>query len=113
MTGTRERIVFLAACHQRYSNRSLAEALYANIQKVGVPAYSETEQEFARTLQRALGAPEVGMDVEVRLTDASRAPFKGDSSDVGDVTLKAPTASLQFPSWVPHAKAHITILTGF
>ncbi len=43
--------------------------------------------------------------------DAEKAPFKGDSSDVGDVTLKAPTATLQFPTWVPHAKAHTWSVT--
>ena len=111
MTGTRERLTFLAACHQRYSNQALAETIYANIRKVGVPAYTAQEQDFACALQKELGAPEVGMDVEMRLTDASKAPFRGDSSDVGDVTLKAPTASLQFPAWVPHAKAHTWSVT--
>ncbi|WP_077073046.1 amidohydrolase [Mailhella massiliensis] len=112
MTGTEERITFLAACHQRYPNEALARALYANMLKVGAPEYSEEEHAFARALQHSLGAPEVGMQVETTLVDATKAPFKGDSSDVGDVTLKAPTASLQFPTWVPGAKAHTWAVTA-
>lgn len=112
MTGTKESITFLAACHQRYSNEALARALYRNMLKVGIPEYTEQEQTFARTLQHTLGAPEVGMDVKITLEDAAKGPFKGDSSDVGDVTLKAPTASLQFPTWVPGAKAHTWAVTA-
>lgn len=112
MTGTRESITFLAACHQRYSNRALATALHANMLKVGAPRYTEEEQAFARALQKAVGAPEVGLEIETRLVNAAEAPFKGDSSDVGDVTLKAPTASLQFPTWVPGAKAHTWSVTA-
>ena len=112
MTGTTESITFLAACHQRYPSEALARALYANMLKVGVPEYSEEEQNFARALQHSLGAPEVGMQVETTLVDATKAPFKGDSSDVGDVTLKAPTASLHFPTWVPGAKAHTWSVTA-
>ena len=112
MTGTTESITFLAACHPRYPSEALARALYAHMLKVGVPEYSEEEQNFARALQHSLGAPEVGMQVETTLVDATKAPFKGDSSDVGDVTLKAPTASLQFPTWVPGAKAHTWSVTA-
>lgn len=112
MTGTRESITFLAACHQRYSNRALATALHASMLKVGAPRYTEEEQAFARALQKAVGAPEVGLEIETRLVNAAEAPFKGDSSDVGDVTLKAPTASLQFPTWVPGAKAHTWSVTA-
>ena len=112
MTGTAHELRMLAACHQRYSNKALAEAIFANVAAVGVPEYTEAEQAFARELQKNVGAPEVGMAVEMELIDASKAPFRGDSSDVGDVTLCAPTATLNFPSWVPGAKAHAWSVTA-
>ncbi len=112
MTGTAETVRFLAACHQRYANRHLACALYANMQKIGYPEYSDEEQHFARALQHALGAPEEGLAPPMTCIDAEAAPFKGSSSDVGDVTLKAPTATLLFPTWVPCAKEHTWPVTA-
>ncbi len=112
MTETKERVIFLAACHQRYNNEALARALFANMKRVGVPSYTDEEQAFAKALQQTLDEPQVGMDVAMTLTDAAKVPPKGDSSDVGDVTLKAPTATLQFPTWVPHAKAHTWSVTA-
>ncbi|MDL2272837.1 amidohydrolase [Desulfovibrio sp. OttesenSCG-928-I05] len=106
MTGTTHDVRMLAACHQRYSNKALAEAVFANVQRVGVPAYSEEEHAFARSIQKSMGAPETGMTVAVDLVDAAQAPFRGDSSDVGDVTLNAPTTTLNFPTWVPGALGH-------
>jgi len=112
MTDTTQKVTFLAACHQRYSNRVLAELLYESMKEAGVPQYTEEEHAFARELQHKLGEPEIGMDVRMEILDTSTIPFRGDSSDVGDVTLKAPTAALQFPTWVPGAKAHTWSVTS-
>lgn len=106
MTGTTVTIEMIAACHQRYSNKALAEAFYANIRNVGAPQYTAQEHEFIRTLQKSIGAPEKGMDLDVFIEDSATVPAKGGSSDVGDVTLNAPCATLRYPVWAPGAQSH-------
>lgn len=112
MSGTSCNTSVLAACHQRYSNETVARAMYRNIERIGIPDYDENENEFARQLQKSMGAPSIGMQVEMRLVDAAKGVFKGDSSDVGDASLIAPMASFNFPTWVPGAKAHTWSVTA-
>ena len=106
-TGTElVNIRCLTALHQRHNNRSAAELFQKNIELVGMPEWSEEEQNFAKALQKELGKDEKGMAAEV---DSLKAPEKfvgGGSSDVGDVTLIAPTATIRFPVGVPGAIAH-------
>jgi aminobenzoyl-glutamate utilization protein B len=112
MTSTSVTIELLAACHQRYSSKALAQAFFANMQKVGVPEYTPQEHEFIRTLQKTIAAPEKGMDVAVVIEDAAKVPAKGGSSDVGDVTLIAPCATLRYPVWAPGAQSHTWAVTA-
>jgi aminobenzoyl-glutamate utilization protein B len=97
----------LSAIHQRHANKAAAELIQANIELVGMPAWSEEEQAFAKALQQELGAEQKGMPSEVgKLEAPSRTFVGGGSSDVGDVTLIAPTATITFPGQVPGAIGH-------
>ena len=73
-----------------------------------MPTWTEEEHEFAKALQRELGEEEKGMPTEVdSLKDPGHSTFVGGgSSDVGDVTLIAPTATIRFPGQVPEAIGH-------
>ncbi len=98
---------YIAAVHQMHANKAAAEVLQRNIELVGMPAWTEEEQAFAKVLQKELKAPENGMPSKV---DSLREPrgdaFGGGSSDVGDVSLVVPTASIRFPGQVPGAIGH-------
>lgn len=97
----------LTAIHQRHSNRGMAEALQRNIELIGMPVWSEDEHVFARSLQKELGAKETGFPSTVKgLKAPSGQQTGGGSSDVGEVTLIAPTATLNFPGNVPGAIGH-------
>ncbi|MCP4727927.1 MAG: amidohydrolase, partial [bacterium] len=97
----------LGAVHQRHANKAAAELFYKNIALVGMPEWTEEENEYARELQRELGREERGMPTEIRpLSDRQRTFVGGGSSDVGDVTLIAPTATIRFPGQVPGATSH-------
>ncbi|UCC40206.1 MAG: amidohydrolase [Candidatus Aminicenantes bacterium] len=107
-TGTElAEIRVLAAVHQRHANKAAAELFQKNIELVGMPEWSEEEHAFAKALQKELGKPERGMPKTVgKLREPSRTFVGGGSSDVGDVTLIAPTATIRFPGGVPGAIGH-------
>ncbi len=107
-TGTElVEIRCLTAIHQRHFNKAAAELFQKNIELVGMPEWDEKEQNFAKALQKELGEEEKGMPTEVDTLNAPDKPFVGGgSSDVGDVTLIAPTATIRFPGRVPGAIGH-------
>ena len=98
----------VSAIHQSNSNKGLAELIHRNIELVGMPRWTEEEQAFAKALQKELGAKETdGMPSEVKELDAPDSTFVGGgSSDVGEVTRVAPTATVRFPGQVPGGIGH-------
>jgi len=107
-TGTTlDTVIVLTATHQRHSNKILAEAIQANIELIGMPEWTEKENNFAKALQKELGERETGYPTEPQKLSAPPAiQVGGASSDVGDVTLIAPTATINFPGIVPGAVSH-------
>jgi aminobenzoyl-glutamate utilization protein B len=106
-TGTELTIRCIAAVHQRNANKAAAELFQKNIELVGMPEWTEEEHAFAKALQKELGKEEKGMPTEVgKLRDRARTFVGGGSSDVGDVTLIAPTATIRFPGQVPGSIGH-------
>lgn len=107
-TGTElAEVRVLTAVHQQYLNKAEAQLLQKNMELVGMPQWTEEENSFARSLQKELGEKEIGMSAKI---DSLKAPDKifvgGGSSDVGDVSLIAPTATIRFPGNVPGCIAH-------
>jgi aminobenzoyl-glutamate utilization protein B len=107
-TGTElSDVRILSAVHQRHANKAAAELFQKNIELVGMPEWTEEEQAYAKALQKELGHEEKGMPAEVgKLRDRSEFFVGGGSSDVGDVTLIAPTATIRFPGQVPGSIGH-------
>ncbi len=97
----------ISAIHQRHANKAAAELIQKNIELIGMPAWTAEEQAFAKALQKELGVEEKGMPDKVDKLVAQTGEFTGGgSSDVGDVTLLAPTATIGFPGLVPGAIGH-------
>jgi len=97
----------LTAIHQRHANKAAAELFQKNIDLVGMPAWTEEEQAFAKALQKTLARKEEGFPSTVgKLREPDRTFVGGGSSDVGDVTLVAPTATIMFPGQVPGSISH-------
>ncbi len=106
MTQTTYEQKIIAAVHQRFPNKNLAELVFENIKAVGKPEYTEEEESFARAIQEEAGFPVKGMDYPLRLSSPETEPLKGGSSDVGDVTLVTPMVSIRFPTRVPGSPSH-------
>lgn len=72
-----------------------------------MPDWDKEEEEFALALQQELKSEEKGLKREVNPLREPRDSFiGGGSTDVGEVTLVAPTATVRFPSSVPGAIGH-------
>jgi aminobenzoyl-glutamate utilization protein B len=100
-------IRILTAIHQKHSNKALAELLQKNIELAGMPQWTEDEQAYARAMQKELGKEEKGMPEKVDSLKAPSGNFVGGgSTDVGDVSLIAPTATIVFPGGVPGSIGH-------
>jgi aminobenzoyl-glutamate utilization protein B len=106
MTKTSHDVKVIAAVHQRFGNKALAELVFNNIQSVEKIPYTDEEVAYARALQKEAGYPVVGMDYPIQLAAPGTEPLRGGSSDVGDVTLVAPTVSIRFPVRVPGSPSH-------
>lgn len=102
-----DTIRVIAGVHQKHSNKGLAEAIRKNIELVGLPDWTEGENNFAKSLQKTVGAKETGYPTKI---DPWRTPSEiqvgGGSTDVGDVSLVVPTATLNFPGGVPGSIGH-------
>jgi aminobenzoyl-glutamate utilization protein B len=107
-TGTTlDTIRVITGIHQRHANKGLAETIQRNIELIGLPSWTEKEQSFAKALQKELGEKETGYPDSVNpLRRPANFQVGGGSSDVGEVTMIVPTATVNFPGGVPGMIGH-------
>ena len=89
MTETTATVKVQGGSWETLVNETGARLLNANLLWLGPATYTEQEQAFAKQIQRATGAPEVGMVAGVEPLEGQVA--EGGSTDVGDVSWVAPT----------------------
>jgi aminobenzoyl-glutamate utilization protein B len=112
MTGTTVDSRVLGSAWPQHGNRPIAEAMFRNITEVGMPAWTEADQQFARAFQRAMGVAERGLSTRVaaelrgRETIPQNEQTGGPSDDIGDIMWSLPTVTLGFPSNIPGATGH-------
>jgi len=108
MTGTTVSSKVLGSAWPRHFNKVIAETMYQNIQKVGLPAWSEEDQVLAKALQKELGNDkQEGLPVALdTLKPPVRSFVSGGSDDIGDISWKLPTVTLGYPSNIPGLPGH-------
>ncbi|MBX7120101.1 MAG: amidohydrolase [Gemmatimonadaceae bacterium] len=110
MTGTRlANVRVMGAAWPPHFNRPVAEALARNIERVGMPRWSEDDQRFARAIQQEMGQPQRGLTTTPKGLEAPPADDQrkgGGSDDIGDVSWAVPTVQLFYPSNVPGTPGH-------
>ena len=72
-------------------NLAGAKLLQANLEWLGPIQYSDEEQEFARTIQRATNVEPVGLKGGIKALQPSPPDPQGGSTDVADVSWNVPT----------------------
>ncbi len=109
MTGTKVKRKVLGSAWPRHFNKVIAETMYENIKKVGLPVWSEADQTLAKALQQEVNAPNDTAGLAVKLDSLGlpvRTPVSGGSDDIGDISWKLPTITLGFPSNIPGLQGH-------
>ncbi len=104
-----DTIQIVGSAWSRHFNKPVAEATYENIQRVGLPDWSEDDQTLANGLQRELGQEEQGLPDSIPElrgpVDLSRS-LGGGSDDIGDVSWNMPTVTLRYPANIPGGPGH-------
>lgn len=105
MTNTTVTVDTLSAVWPVRINQGLAEVAQRNIDLVGMPQWTEQEEDFARRLQTAAGVEVQGLTRKIKpLTGPS--PQRSPSNDSGDVSWVVPMGRISFPANVPGVASH-------
>jgi aminobenzoyl-glutamate utilization protein B len=108
MTGTElagERV--LGAAWPGHFSRPVAEETQANIERVGLPVWSDADQTLAKAVQKEIGVRESGLAMRVgQLQGPVTQNTGGGSDDIGDVSWNVPTITLRYPANIPGLPGH-------
>ena len=111
MTDTQVSSKVLGSAWPGHFNKTIAETMHANIEKVGLPQWSDADQDLAKALQHELKVPEVGMATKLQpLRGRELVPDEekrgGGSDDIGDISWNVPTVTLRYPSNMAAGPGH-------
>jgi aminobenzoyl-glutamate utilization protein B len=110
MTNTTWSSRILGTAWPRHFNRTVAEATYQNIQRVGLPTWSEADQTLAKALQKELGnTTQPGLATKINELGKPVPASEnrgGGSDDIGDISWTVPTITLRYPSNIPGLPGH-------
>lgn len=107
MTDTTMTERVLAATWPGHFNKPVAEALQANIQRVGVPEWSESDETLARAAQTELKVKVEGLKKQVNELKAPGNDYgNAGSDDIAEVSWNLPTVVLRYPGNIPNMIGH-------
>ena len=105
-TGTTMKYDIIGGTHDLLINKTLAETMQTNLDKVGGVNYTEAEIAFAKKIQPTMVAP-VDMTTAATIKPLNYInEGNSGSTDVGDVSYALPTVGLRAATWVPGTAAH-------
>jgi aminobenzoyl-glutamate utilization protein B len=111
MTDTTVTSRLLGSAWSGHFNKTIAETMHANIEKVGLPPWTEADQTLAKALQHELKVPEIGLATKIEpLKGRSEIPDEerrgGGSDDIGDISWNVPTVTLNYPANMQAGPGH-------
>ncbi len=107
MTSTTVDHRLVGSAWPPFFNKVIAEDQQKNIEAVGMPAWSEADQQLAKGLQKELGEKVEGLKAKVEpLKEPVKDPKGGGSDDVGDISWNVPMTYLMYPANIPNLPGH-------
>lgn len=105
-TETRMDYEIIGGTHDLLINKTLADAMQINLEKVGGVNYTPDEIIFAKTLQTSFTGKIPALEEAATVKPMSLEKSGGGSTDVGDVSYTVPTVGCETATWVPGTPAH-------
>lgn len=107
MTGTTWERRILGSAWPSHGNEALAKAMYANIEDVGMPDWSEDDQAYAKAVQEAVKADPIGLRTQIgNISGPVEQIGSGPSDDIGAVMWTVPTVRLSYPANIAGTTIH-------
>src|SRR5437899_9494980 len=111
MTDTEYTMRVLGSAWPGHFNKTVAETMYANIEKVGLPQWSEADIALAKAVQREMKVPETGLATKInplrgREVIPDEEKRRRGSDDIGDISWNVPTVTLNYPSNIQAGPGH-------
>ena len=107
MTGTTVTRRVVGSAWPPHFNKVVAEIQQKNIERVGMPQWSDADQALAKALQKEIGQPVDGLKDKVdELKPPSPDTEPGGSDDVGDISWVVPMVYMRYPANIPHTPGH-------
>jgi aminobenzoyl-glutamate utilization protein B len=111
MTDTKFTYEILGSAWPGHFNKPIAETMYQNIKKVGLPKWSDDDNLLAKASQKELGAPKIeGLAVKLdTMSEPVYSPTivrQAGSDDIADISWALPTVVLRYPSNMPGMPGH-------
>ena len=106
MAGCESTVTVQGGDYELLVNMTGEKLVHGNLSWLGAIKYTEEEQEFARTIQRATGVEPKGLNGEIQPFRDPKPNPAGGSTDVGDVSWVVPTAQFRTATFVPGTPGH-------
>ncbi|MBC7893285.1 MAG: peptidase dimerization domain-containing protein, partial [Sphingobacteriaceae bacterium] len=108
MTDTKFTHEVLGSAWPGHFSKPIAEAMFKNIQQVGLPTWSEADQTLAKATQEEMLSPD-RKGLAMKLDSTIEPPvvsMGGGSDDIADISWSVPTVVLRYPSNIPGLPGH-------
>ena len=97
-----------------HTNKAIAQAMYQNMRRVGLPQWSAADQALARAAQAETKAPKTdglnrpidGLATRLDTLMGPATTTYGGSDDIGDISWNVPTVVLRYPANIPGLPGH-------
>ncbi|MPR34888.1 amidohydrolase [Salmonirosea aquatica] len=119
MTDTKFTYEVLGSAWPGHFNQPIAETMYQNIKKVGLPTWDENDQLLAKAAQIEIEASKIeglatkldtiGLPADMPVASMGGQIMRsmgGGSDDIADISWALPTVVLRYPSNIPNLPGH-------
>ena len=105
-TGTTVDHEIIGGTYDILLNKTLADDVQLNLEKVGGISYNADELEFGKKIQASLGFAAPALEEATKIKPLHKSEDGLGSTDVGDVSWNVPTIGFSTATWIPGTPAH-------